>query len=460
MRSVSIKPIVFIATLLIVALSNVIGAAGLESTPVTFSSTTTENQFPKSLTFSVHVNSDRLIQSAKFFYYYRNDPSREMVVLEIEESKQLDLTYTLQTYMMDAVPSSPIFYYWQVKLDSGESIKSPEELVYYDDIQYDWHVLEQGNMAVWWHDRPQEFGDTVFDIAEQAMREQRKLFGIELEFPIRLIIYNTDEEFAEWHYASTEYIGGQAFPTLGITTQIVEDVYWQEEWLMEVVPHEISHLYFFQVTYNPLVEAPTWLDEGVAQLNEFGDTTDSLRAARDAIRSGNYLPLWSLSGSFDDTDEDKFSQAYNESISAVTYLVDVYGEDALSLLFAEYKQGRPTREAFPNAIGVSFEEFEQGWLDWLGAPVGTYFPPVEITPLPMGARPTQVPQQTPVVSLPEESTPTPALSVAPSSSGRDPGGMYVFGSMLACLACACSSVTLLGVVAGIAMFNGKKTARV
>jgi hypothetical protein len=452
MKFVANKAVVFIAILLVV-LSNATGAMGLDKSLVTFSSTAIENEFPKSLKFSVSVNSDSIIESAKFFYYFRNDSTTTMEVLEMEPSRQVDLTYKFNTYLTDAIPSSPIFYYWQVKLDSGESIKSTEELVYYDDIRYDWHVREQGNMAVWWHDRPQEFGETVFGIAEEAMREQRKLFGIELEFPIRLIIYNTDEEFAEWHYASTEYVGGQAFPTLGITTQIVEDVYWQEEWLMEVVPHEISHLYFFQVTYNPLVEAPTWLDEGVAQLTEFGDTTDSLRAARNAIRSGNYLPLWSLSGSFDDTDADRFSQAYDESISAVTYLVDIYGEDALTLLFAEYKQGHPTGKAFPNAIGVSFEEFEQGWLEWLDAPAGTYIPPVEITPLPMGARPTRTPPPTVDASATLVNTP---VSVAPSSSESTMNNLYLLGIMLFCIACLCWSVPLITAAIGIAIFKGNK----
>lgn len=457
MKFVANKAVVFIVILLVVVFANVTGATGLDTTPVTFSATATENHFPKSLKFSVSVSSDRIIESAKFLYYFRNDSTTTIEVLEIEPSRQVDLTYTMNTYLTDAVPSTPIFYYWQVKLDTGESVKSPETLVYYDDIRYDWQIREQGNMAVWWHDRPQEFGKLVFDIADEAMREQRKLFGIELEFPIRLIIYNSDEEFAEWHSSSTDMIGGQAFTTLGITTQIVEDVYWQEEWLVEVVPHEISHLYFYQVTYHPITGgAPSWLDEGVAQLNEVGRPTEALHAAEDAIRSGSYLPLWSLAGSFDHSDEDKFQQAYDESISAVTYLIEIYGEDALARLFAEYKRGSPTDLAFRNALGVSFNEFEQGWLAWLGAPAGTYIPPYEFTPRPMGGLSTQTPLPTVIANSTPVSTPTPILAVAPSSSESDGTRRYLLGMMLFCLACLCLSVPLIAAAIGIAIFKGNQ----
>ncbi|MEK6223107.1 MAG: hypothetical protein N2D54_12755, partial [Chloroflexota bacterium] len=57
-------------------------------------------------------------------------------------------------------------------------------------------IREDTDLAVWWHDRPDEFGETVFGIAQRSFAKQHELFQAALDFQIRIIINNTFDEFA------------------------------------------------------------------------------------------------------------------------------------------------------------------------------------------------------------------------------------------------------------------------
>lgn len=461
----SCSVLLFLVIVIVNVLSSSTAVFALLNANVTFSHTTIENNFPKSIKFSTHIASEETVQSAKFLYYVLNDSSVTQVPVDIQSSKEMDLTYKWDTSDTGAVPSTPILYHWEVTLSSGEVVRSDEEQTSYDDIRFDWQVREKEKIAIWWHDRPASFGEEVFKIALQAKGKQKELFGVELDYPIKVIIYNTPDEFAEWHSTSTTYIGGQAFPSIGITTEIVEDTVWQDEWLMDVVPHEISHLYFFQVTYHPLSDAPSWLDEGVAQFNELEDHSEILVEIKNTIQEGKYLPLWGLTGSFNDSDENQFQQSYDESLSAVTYLVETYGKDGLSRLLAFYKQGKNTKDAFPLALGGTFEEFEQDWLAWLDAPEGIYVKPPQVealsasdylTQVVLGATATKLARSATQTPQPAStSTPIPTATVIQVAATSPASRNIVFAGFGLCLVCLC--VTAMATAVGALLFWKRKT---
>jgi hypothetical protein len=347
----------------------------LAQSGITFGDAEIENQFPDGITFKITASSiESDISKAKLTYKLRNDISQTQVILEFAPASEVDLSYTWDTRNITVPPSAPIFYHWEVVDSAGNRARTEDELYYYDDVRYDWTVLQNDDLSIWYHDRPESFGKVVFDIANLAFQEQRQLFGESLSFPIRIIIYNNDEEFTAWHSYVSEFVGGQAFSALGITTQIVTSAPPNSGWLNSVIPHEISHLYFYQVTEHPLSIAPSWLNEGLAQYNEFGENQSSIELAKRAISEGDYIPLTALTGSFG-YDAEKVHLAYAESVSAVTYLVEAYGNANMAALFAAYRDGLPDQQAFKAAMGISLNDFEQDWLAWMGAPEGTYGTP-------------------------------------------------------------------------------------
>jgi len=342
-----------------------------------------ENHFPNGLLFeATAISPGSPIERAVFTYWTQDifaSPSRTRVPVAVSHGNQVELAYEWDTRGQTVVPNTPIGYQWEVWAEDGSHHLSPEQIVRYEDTRFDWDVHTTEAVAVWTHDRPGSLGAQVFDIADQAIRRQRGLFGAEVQLQIQILIYNDFDEFAAWHATVGEFIGGQAFPGFGVTTQIVSLAGPQEGWLLDVVPHEISHLYFAQVTNNPTVSVPVWLNEGVASYNEFGAQTAAVRQVERAAEQADLIPLSSLRMGFGSHNEARARLAYDEAVSAVIYLIEVYGQGGLADLLAAYRQGLPNDQAFVSALGVDAGTFEAGWASWAGAPAGSY---VTATPWP------------------------------------------------------------------------------
>ncbi len=378
MRYYRMFAVVFVLFIGIVVQTAVCETAVSAQSPITFSDEYTENDFPNGLTFNITATAvEGDVVSAKLYYKVRNGVSTAQKVIAVEPANQVDLHYVWDTSNLTITPSTAVFYHWEVVDSAGNRVKSEEQLVYYDDVRYEWHVLEDDDIAVWQHDRPKQFGETVFTIAQRAIAEQKTVFQTDLDYQIRIILYNDFDEFAGWHAYVNEFIGGQAFPAQGVTTQIVESNGYTEQWLNDVIPHEISHLYMYQASTHPLSHPPAWLNEGVAQYNEFTPNQYVLDYVQAAADAGELLRLYSLSGSFGN-DEDQVRLSYAESLSAVVYLMETYGEEGLKNLLAAYKNGESNDDALMTGLGVSILEFEQGWMEWLGVPRGTYPPPTAV----------------------------------------------------------------------------------
>jgi hypothetical protein len=307
-----------------------------------------------------------------------------------------------------------VIYHWEVVLESGEKADSGPLYYDYDDINHTWQVLQNQEIAVYWHDYSWGFGTEVYDVATRAVASQKQLFQHELDYRIRLFIYNSNEEFAAWHYDMGEFVGGEAYPIYGITVQIVPDENYGP-WLNEVIPHEIAHLYFHQVTDHPFSEPPLWLNEGVAQYNELRNYRVDLAYAKNQILEGNAIPLIKISVRFDDSDEEMFRLAYAESLSAVVYMIETYGIEGLSALLSAYRAGTDTQSAFQLVFGRSTLEFEQDWYDWLGVPDELYATPTPTLTLTPTPTPTLTFTPQPKATASPTATKTPVISSTPTA---------------------------------------------
>lgn len=417
-------------------------------TPVAFGETTFVNKFPDGLTFnSMATSTVGDIVKAELVYGVRRNlgsESRTRVAVPVEPGATVDLTYLLDTDGTTSAPGTSYFYQWRVMTADGTVHESAEQLVRYDDTRFDWDVFSGDMVEVWTHDRNRSLGEDALAIAAEALRRQQPLFGEALAFPIRIIVYNNKDEFAAWHAVRDDAVGGQAFSDLGITTQIVDGFGSNRSWLEDVVPHEISHLYYYQVSENPRSPTPHWLNEGVAQYNEFHEHDASVRAVRQAAKSGDLLLLTALEDGFGG-DEQRFRFSYDVAVSAIAYLVEMYGETGMAALLRAYQDGYVTDAAFEQALGQSFDQFQRGWITWLGVSPDQYPTP---TPWPF---PTPFPSPTPMVfaaatstvadvsaessltntpvAMAEAATATPTPTPTPQPPGQEAFGINLCGSL-------------------------------
>jgi hypothetical protein len=207
-------------------------------------------------------------------------------------------------------------------------------------------------------------------------------------------------------------VGGQANADIRTLFALITPGEINDPWVAIVIPHELMHLVFDTAVSNPYHFPPRWLNEGLAvHISQGYDASDRGVVERSAA-DGTLIPIDGLTGQFP-TSFDGFSLAYAESVSAVDYLIEAHGEEALVALIRSYADGLTDDEAFTAALGMDMSAFGATWLDALGAA-----PPTRYGPQP--APPGPVPSAW--LGEPGSSAPPAASGGAAASPGASPGG--------------------------------------
>lgn len=325
-----------------------------------------ENNYPDSITFYVSATSDLPVRRVAFFNWLQGQDSRSLERVEFTSGETITASYSWDTERITVAPSTPIYFYWELEDEAGNIFVSDEMLVYYDDLRFAWNEIHDEEIVVRWYEGDQDFGEFIFDTARASLDQMKAVTGAGLEFPIFVLLYADFADFASWHFYVEDWVGGQAFTPLGVTTQIIHSRE-SEAWIRNVIPHEIAHLFFYQQINTNLASWPSWMDEGFAQYFEFSDMNPALKRVENAALRGELTPLRYLGGSFGH-DPEEVRLAYDQSLSVVVFLLETWGEKGLEALIDEIREGATISDALRGAFDVTFEEFEALWITWLGTP--------------------------------------------------------------------------------------------
>lgn len=368
--------------LLLMGLYGQVGQPGLptQQDSIEFRNAAVESHYPDRLTFRIEVCG--VPRRAKVEIHYTTSYDSEWWSGEdytFMDGRTPDGCEKRRYYVStkdDVIPPfSRIEYYWRVS-DAGREIsKSPSYYYFYRDTGHNWKTIADRNIMVRWHDRPDSFAQDVLSIASIAYHEQAEFYDGTLNVPLTIVITNTDEEFAAWKNEA-DYAAGMAFPESYLTIQSVEDQVDYRDWLSEVIPHEISHIYFGR-----LIEKqhflPRWLDEGIATYLEYSDHWDEWRDIQGAYAADAIQPLTDLERDFGENDIEIYS-SYAESYYAILYMDEVYGKESISTLLQEYSKGSTPENAFDQAFGVSPKQFSSDYMTWLETRIDTAPPSTEL----------------------------------------------------------------------------------
>ena len=383
--------------------------------PITVGETKITNDYPKTITFEVEVTStDATIVSVELNLAVRGDISSFVKPAEFTPAQQVVACFAWKTRRDAIPPGAPIQYAWTIRDEVGNTLTTEPADYVITDARFTWHILETDDVSLWWYEGDAEFGQHVFDSATRAVAAMKQHTGESLPHLVHIVLYSNDSDFDAWHNYVREWVGGQAFPRIGLTVQIVppRDTERTEAWIQAVIPHEIAHLFFHQITHNPLASGPpTWLNEGFAQYHEFVSHVDRLAWVRQVAHSGELIPLRLASGSFSG-DNERIALLYAESLSAVTFLFERWGDAGMARLLATYKVGRDTDEALLETTGLNFEEFQQAWWEWLGGQNGMYPTPPPSADVTTARPPAEGPTVPPAPTIP--ATPTIDAPARPS----------------------------------------------
>jgi hypothetical protein len=394
-------------------------ASAQETPPIRVISIDIENNYPDGLTFHIRAVADSPITNIMLYYKDQGDISTTRQPVEFEPSTEVITSYTWDTSRITVAPSSPIFFHWDLEDERGNQFTTPVELVYYDDLRFPWMEISDPELIVRWYEGTEAFGQFIYDAARESLTRMEEQTGKQLDFPIFVLVYANQEDFTSWHFFVDDWVGGQAFTPLGITTDIISP-YSNPDWIRAVVPHEIAHLFFYQVMDSPMASWPSWLDEGLAQYYEATDPLPALERVESAARGGTMLPLISLTGGFG-RDPEQVRLSYDESLSVVIFILETWGEAGLQSLIDVFRTGENPRPAIDTALGLTWEEFEAAWITWMGVPATPKPSPVPTATLVYPTAPSGWP--TPTKLIKTTATEAPGSTAPDLSSTSDPSAV-------------------------------------
>jgi hypothetical protein len=281
------------------------------------------------------------------------------------------------------MPNTTFDYRFRVTLPDGSVDISPESSVTVQDTRFQWQTLEGTIVRLHWYDGDQSFAQHAVDIGDQAIEQAEQLLGVQETDKVDFFIYDNESAFRDALGPGTrENVGGTAVAAIRTLFGLIEPSDINSDWVRILVTHELTHLVFNTAVDNPYHLPPRWLNEGLAVYLSEGNSQSEKDQVQHAIDSGTIIPLQGLGGLF--PTGDGFAQAYGESVSAVSYIVDTYGKDALVKLIRSYADGVTDDQAFSAATGKDLAAFDDAWL----ASLGTSAPqPIGPQPAPAGPLP-------------------------------------------------------------------------
>jgi hypothetical protein len=293
-------------------------------------------------------------------------------------------------------PNTTREFRFRAIVDGHETLGPVGSFTVVDD-RYDWRTVSDEMVTLHWYAGDKEFARRALGIGVDAIHQAADLLGVTEVAPVDFFVYDSsDALYGALGPGTRENVGGQADASIRTMVGAIEPHEVGSDWVDTLITHELTHMVFADAIDNPYHDPPRWLNEGLAVYLSEGYPVGDRAQVADAASAGRLIPLSGLAGLFPTTYE-RFSLAYAESVSAVSYLIDTYGRDTLVRLITSYRGGVTDEEAFAAATGAGVRAFDDAWMAAQGA----------ARPQPYG------PQPAPPGPVPADWTASGAMTTAP-----------------------------------------------
>ncbi|MGA9528580.1 MAG: peptidase MA family metallohydrolase [Terriglobales bacterium] len=137
--------------------------------------------------------------------------------------------------------------------------------------------------------------------------------------------------------------------------------------LARVLKHELTHSFVAQITGN---RCPTWLNEGIAQMEEGKSIDPNGPTLAQMFAANAEIPYNMLEGSFMSFSGNQARVAYAESLAAAEYIRDTYGMGEIQQILTRLGQGSSTEAALRATVHSDYRQLLDDMARWLGETYG------------------------------------------------------------------------------------------
>ena len=231
------------------------------------------------------------------------------------------LRYTYETPFGSVYPNTPVELGFRITFDDGRTVDGPTTTLLYQDDRFTWKTLKGSIVRVHWYDGSTSFGQRALDIGERAIENASALLGVTETEPVDFYIYADRDKFYDVIGPSLpENVGGLALSDIRTLFANIAPSDVDDPWVGIVVPPRAHAPGVQHGDEERLPRAAALAERGPRRLPRAGLRRQRTGAASRAARTGDLMPLRALVGQFP-SPPAKFSLAYDESVSAIDYMV-------------------------------------------------------------------------------------------------------------------------------------------
>lgn len=226
---------------------------------------------------------------------------------------------------------------------------------------FEWKYIESDHFNVYFHDDQVELAKFTALSAEEALKSIQKTLNYKIEEKIRLIVYNSHNEYQQTNVIQmfmSEGIGGV---TEGYKNRVVIPFQGSYAQFKHVIHHELVHAVLNDLLFGGTIQSslstnsfrlPTWMNEGFAEWQSIGGMDNQTDMFMRDITISEQLPALNRISGY---------MSYRAGQTFYWYIAEKYGKEKVGELINRLKVYKNLDQAFLNSFKMKFEDFSDKW---------------------------------------------------------------------------------------------------
>ncbi len=324
---------------------------------------TPEYAFGDYMTFQLSARSEARIKTINLYYRSAPGAPTNLAKPRFIPGPTITATYSISLTLNPLPAYTTLEYWWELEDTADRTLTTDPQTLLYADNRFDWRTLAREPITVHWYQGDTAFGQAAADVALAALNNINADLNAPLPELVNVYIYANQNDAQEAFQSTGRlWVGAHANPALGVVIVAVSpDALDADINLGLTIPHELTHVLIYQLVGENYRQVPTWLNEGLARLNETQPDSNAPADLRAAAQQGQLISLKELCDPFPE-DPARALLAYAESASLVSYLRAQYGQSRIQELLRAYGNGVGCEAGVQQALGTSLDSLETDWL--------------------------------------------------------------------------------------------------
>jgi Tol biopolymer transport system component len=240
------------------------------------------------------------------------------------------------------------------------------------DVNIKWRVYQTDHFDIYYDKNTEFLLERSIQIAEDAYDHISSILDFDIPGRTPLMIYGSRRAFEQTNISNTPPSEGTGGFSEILRHRVVVPYEGSQTLFDHVLTHEITHVFTFQMFfsspgalfYNQVAYPAMWFMEGLPEFVAGVWEPEGEMALRDGVINDQLAPLQDLQDFYDPYHTFLY---YQEGHSALDYLAETYGEEAIRNLLRNLKRDpqKDMNKALKKTIDKSLIDFNDDWMMWL-----------------------------------------------------------------------------------------------